>query len=493
MSLKVRSVKTNMIMNAILAMSQFIFPLITFPYISRILLPEGTGKLNFATSVVSYFAMFSQLGIPTYGIRACARVRDDKEKLSKTVHELLAINLCMCVIVYIVFGISIININRLNQERQLFYILGLSIVLNALGVEWLYRALEQYAYITVRSLIFKALAVICMFLFVHKKEDYIIYGFISVLASSASCILNFYNLRKHIIVNPFKVGKLCISQHIRMILLFFSMSIATTIYTNLDNVMLGFMKGNEEVGYYGAAVKIKSILVSLVTSASSVLLPRASYYVDKNMREKFYEVLRKTMHFIILSAIPMAIYSILYAKESIFFLSGNEYENAITPMRIIMPTLILIGITNILGIQMMIPLEMERKVLESEVVGAIVDFGLNLILIPTYGASGAAVGTLVAETIVLIYQSVAVRNIPVQIYKEVSFFKIFFASFAAIIAAIMIKLLKISNICTLLISAVVFFGMYFLIMLIWKDTIVIDTLKQIYNRFNAILGHQEDT
>lgn len=141
-----------MIMNALLTMSSFIFPLITFPYVSRILLPLGTGKVNFATSVVNYFAMFAQLGIPTYGIRACAKVRDNKEKLSRTVHELLFINLFMCVLVYITFFIALFNVSRLEQDKTLYLVIGISIILNALGVEWLYKALEKYSYITVRSI-----------------------------------------------------------------------------------------------------------------------------------------------------------------------------------------------------------------------------------------------------------------------------------------------------------------------------------------------------
>ena len=187
------SLKFNFFMNVILTMSSIVFPLLTFPYVSRILLPEGTGKVAFATSLISYFALFAQLGIPTYGIRACAKVRDDKIELSRTVQELMIINLIMTACVYIVlFALLSFNL-RLQAERTLYLIISLTILFNAIGVEWLYKGLEQYTYITVRSVAFKLLAFVAMFVLIHKKEDYIIYGGLTILAASASNIMNFFS------------------------------------------------------------------------------------------------------------------------------------------------------------------------------------------------------------------------------------------------------------------------------------------------------------
>ena len=190
--------KLNFVMNAILTMSQFVFPLITFPYVSRILLPIGTGKVSFATSIVSYFTLFAQLGIPTYGIRACAKVRDNREELSKMVQELFIINLMMSALAYVVYFAAIYYVPRFRQDKDLFLIVGLTIFFNAIGMEWLYKALEQYTYITVRSIIFKFIAIVAMFLMVHEQSDYVIYGGISILASSASNIFNFFHIHRYI-------------------------------------------------------------------------------------------------------------------------------------------------------------------------------------------------------------------------------------------------------------------------------------------------------
>lgn len=181
-------------MNALLTMSQFIFPLITFPYVSRILLPVGTGKVSFAISVVSYFVLFAQLGIPTYGVRACAKVRDDKEKLTRTVQELFIINVVMCLVSYAIFLVVLYSVPRLRQDKALFLVVSMTMLFNAIGMEWLYKALEKYTYITIRSIIFKFVALVAMFLFIREQKDYVAYGAISILAASASNIFNFIHV-----------------------------------------------------------------------------------------------------------------------------------------------------------------------------------------------------------------------------------------------------------------------------------------------------------
>lgn len=416
---KKASLKINFIMNSILTMSQFIFPLITFPYISRILLPVGTGKVSFATSIVSYFALFAQLGIPTYGIRACAKVRDDKKELTRTVQEIFIINLVMSLITYVVFFFAIYYVPRLRQDKELLMIIGLTIFFNAIGMEWLYKALEQYTYITIRSIIFKFIALIAMFMLVHKQSDYVIYGGISIFASSASNIFNFFHANKYISLKP--VESYNFRRHLKAVVVFFAMSCATTIYTNLDTVMLGFICTNTDVGYYNAAVKIKTILVSIVTSLGVVLLPRASYYVEHDMLNEFYRITRKAINFVFLVAAPLMIYFILFAQEGIYFLSGSAYTGSIIPMQIIMPTLLLIGLTNIMGIQMLIPLGKEKVVLYSEIVGVIVDVILNALLIPQLASSGAAIGTLAAETAVWIIQFCALKKDVCEAYRKVKY------------------------------------------------------------------------
>ena len=478
------SIKKNFIMNVLLTMSGFIFPLITFPYVSRILLPEGTGKVQFATSVIAYFSLFAQLGIPTYGIRACAKVRDNREELTRTAHELLIINLVMNVIVYIALAIALVTVPRLQKDRLLLVIVSLTIVLTSVGMEWLYKALEQYTYITVRSVVFKLIAVVAMFLLIHTKSDYVIYGGISIFAASASNILNLINAHKYIGFRP--VGNYDFRRHLKPIGIFFAMACATTIYTNLDNVMLGFMTTDVDVGYYGAAVKIKGILVSVVTSLGAVLLPRATYYVEHGEMEEFRRITKKALNFVMLLAVPLSVFFILFAKEGILLLSGSEFEGSIVPMQVIMPTMLLIGITNILGIQILVPTGRERIVLHSVIAGAVIDIIINALLIPYMQSTGAAIGTVVAEAVVLLVQYRTLYSEMKETVFGIHYFNICIAILLATVASIWVKAFQWSNFITLVTASILFFGVYGLFLFWRKESMATDIFRQIMDKVKGL-------
>ena len=475
MSQRNKSLKLNFLMNVMLTMSSFIFPLITFPYISRILLPIGTGKVSFATSIVTYFSMFAQLGIPTYGIRACARVRDSREELTRTAQELLSINLIMSVISYAVLFILVLTVPRFRAEKNLYVILSFTIILTAIGMEWLYKALEQYTYITIRSVIFKFIALIAMFLLVHDQKDYVVYGGITIFAASASNILNLLNAHKYIDLKP--IGNYNFKRHMKPILIFFAMSCATTIYTNLDTVMLGFMSTDVDVGYYNAAVKIKVILVSIVTSLGTVLLPRASYYIQQGKLKEFRKITEKALNFVVLLAMPLMIYFIYYAKEGIYFLSGSAYSGSIVPMQVIMPTLLLIGITNILGIQILVPMGREKVVLYSEIVGAIVDVIINALLIPQYASTGAAIGTLIAEFAVFLVQFVALKVEVKDAFRSIHYRRIIIALIFSSVGCLWIKYFLEGYFKILVLSSILFFGIYGVVLLIFREEMVIEIVN----------------
>lgn len=472
-----KSIKLNFIMNAILTLSSILFPLITFRYVSRILLPVGTGKVSFATSFISYFSMFAQLGIPTYGIHLCAKVRDDREKLTRTVQELFIINIVMTVVAYGALFASLVLVPRLRDERILYLVVSLTILFNAIGMEWLYKGLEEYTYITVRSLIFKIIALVSLFFLVKSQDDYIIYGGISIFAASASNIMNFIHSQKYIVWK--RIGNYNFCQHFKPIAIFFAMTCATTIYLHIDAVMLGFIRGDEAVGYYDAAVKIRNVLVSVVTSLGTVLLPRASYYVQKGNIDEFYRVTNKAMHFVMIVACPLMVYFMLFARQGILFLSGPAYENAVIPMQIIMPTLLLVGITNVSGIQMLVPLGKEKIVLYSEITGAVVDLVINAALIPKYGPAGAAIGTLAAEFAVLIVQIYSLRNRITDFFKGFGYLRLIIALAASSAAAFWTSSLDLSNFLILAISAILFFGTYGIIMLVSKEPFVTEIWKQV--------------
>ncbi len=473
-----KSLKLNFIMNAILTMSSFLFPLISFPYVSRILGPDGTGRVDFATSLIAYFLMFAQLGIPTYGVRACAKVRDNKHLLTKTAHELLIINLVMSAVSYAVLFLAVLFVPRLRQDRVLYILVSLTILFNTIGMEWLYKALEQYTYITIRSILFKIVSLAAMFLLVREKDDYVVYGGITILASSASYLMNFVHARKYISMRP--VGGYEFAPHLKAVAVFFAMACASTIYTNLDKVMLGIMATNTDVGYYGAAVRIKSILVSIVTSLGTVLLPRASYYVEHGMMDEFRKISRKALNFVVVAAVPLMLYFIYFARQGIFLLSGEDYAGAILPMQIIMPTLLFIGLTNILGIQILVPMGREKTVLWSMIAGAAVDLVCNLLLIPRFAAAGAALSNMLAEAVVLLVQIIALRREVLASFRSIQYWKVVFALLAGTAASVWVAGLGLGSFWALALSACLFFAAYGLVLLVLKERLVCEVMGQLF-------------
>ena len=282
------------------------------------------------------------------------------------------------------------------------------------------------------------------------------------------------------------MGHYDLKQHLKPVLVFFAMAAATTVYTNLDQVMLGFMKTNTDVGYYHAAVRIKEILVAIVTSLGAVLLPRVSYYIQNGMIEEFRRLSKKAINFVFLFACPLMVYFIIFAKNGVLLLSGADFMGAIVPMQVLMPTVLFIGLTGLLGIQILVPLGREKMVLYSVIAGAVVDLIINAILIPGMASTGAAIGTLVAEIVVLALQLFFLRKDNIgEAFAHIQYWKIAVGVAAGSAASFWVMFLNIGNIFVLLISAVLFMAVYAGILLLLKEPMakeILDTLLRFLRR-----------
>ena len=296
--MKTQSIKKNALLNIIYTITNIIFPLITFPYVSRILLADGMGKISFFTAISSYAILVASLGITTYGIRETANARKDRDCLSKVTLELLIINVVMSVIVIASLILLVPFIEKFRTDKILVFINCGLILCTAFGMEWLYSGLEQYAYITKRSILFKCISVVAVFVFVRSKADYNIYALVTMLASSVAYVVNFIYSRKFV---SFKtVRNIELRKHIKPMLILFASIMAVNIYTSLDTVMLGFISGDKEVGLYTVAVKIKWLLLSMVNAISAVLLPRLSFYISENKKKAFNQLLKKSISVILM-------------------------------------------------------------------------------------------------------------------------------------------------------------------------------------------------
>ena len=469
----IKSIKFNFIMNFILTVSNFLFPLITFPYVSRVLLPEGTGKVAFALSIVSYFTLFASFGVATYGIRAIAQVRDDKERLSKTMHELLFINIISMIIVYIALAIAILVVPKFAMEKELFWVTSLFILFTIIGIEWFYKGLEKYQYITIRTIIFKIASLFLVFLFVKEKSDYIIFAFISIFAIVGSSVLNLINSRK--LINYTLYSEYEFKKHLKPMFVLFLTSMAIAIYTSLDEGLLGLLSSPEQVGYYNAAVRVKGILFTLITSLGVVLLPRLSYYVENHMETEFHEALAKSTNFIIVIAASVVIFFTLFAKETILILAGENYVASIIPLQIVVWALILSAITNILGIQILLPLKKDKQLLFSVLCAATVDVIANFLLVPKLAAVGTALSVIAAELSVLIVQMIILRQYIKILFSGLQLHKMIIALLIAIACALFVReiVVNTSTLIIFLCSSSVFFLAYFIILLLLKEKFII--------------------
>ena len=470
------SIQKNFIINGIKIFFNLLFPIITFPYISRILGPVGIGKITFATSVINYFLLFTNLGIPLYGIREIARTRENKLNLSKSFSEILFLNLITTIFGIVIF-IIFLNLNLFGNDIKLFQIMSLNIIFTFIGVEWYFQGIEDYGYITKRSILFKIISIIFMFIFVKKKEDIVIYAGILVLALVGSNILNFFKAEKKVLIS-FK--NLNIKKHLKPILTIFSMNIATSIYTNLDSVMLGYRSSEYALGIYSASSKIIHLILGIVTSLGAVLLPRISNYIVNKKEDELKEVLENTLTFLLAISIPCIIGINFTAVEIIKIFSGNEFMTAVKTMRILSSLIFFIAFSNFLGIQILYPRGEEKRVLYSVIVGAVVNFSLNWILIPKYAENGAAVATGIAEGFVLLTQIFLG-------YKYLNFRIFTFENFKFILASIFMGLglividsyyINNSIIYSLLLKIIIGVLIYIFSLIILKEKFIMKYLKK---------------
>lgn len=477
------SIKKNFIINGIKIFFNLIFPIVTFPYISRVLGPTGIGKITFATSITNYFLLFTNLGIPLYGIREIARVRENRLKLSKSFSEILFLNLITTIIGMIVF-IIFFQLKLFGNDIKLFQIMSLNIIFTFIGVEWYFQGMENYIYITKRSIIFKIISIILMFIFVNKKEDIVIYAGILVFALVGANILNFFKVKKEILIS-FK--NLNIKKHLKPILTIFSMNIAISIYTNLDSVMLGYRSNEYSLGIYSASSKMIHLVLGIVTSLGAVLLPRISNYIINKQEKELKEILENTLTFLLALSVPCVIGIILTADEIIKIFSGNEFIEAVKTMRILSPVIFFIAFSNFLGIQILYPRGEEKKVLYSVIVGAIINFSLNWLLIPKYAQNGAAVATVIAEGFVLLVQIfLGYKCLKFKIFTSENL-KVILANIFLGIGALLITnyFTGKSIIVNLLLKIILGILIYIIVLIILKEKFIIEYINKFIKKIKG--------
>ncbi len=473
------SLKKNAALNMTKSVMSLLFPLITFPYSSRVLGPVYIGKVNFAQSIVSYFSLVAGLGITTYAIREAAKVRDNRENLSVFIKEILSINMISTLAAYILFAVALFAVPQFENYRKLLCISGATILFTTLGMDYLYTALEEFKYITVRSICFQFLSLVLLFLLVHNQDDYLKYAAISVISSVGSNLLNFFHARHFV---DFKAKVQNLKKHLKPIFTLFAMTAAISIYTVLDTTMLGFLKGDEAVGIYHAATKINRMVIMMITAATAVLLPRLSYYANSGDKTEFYRLSNKALQFVVLFSIPCAAGLFVLSESAVLLFSGEKYLPSVSVMKIMNAVIVFIAQSNLTGVQIFMAVGKEKVTLFSVVAGAIVNFTLNSILIPRYGAEGAAAATLIAEFCVTLIQILFARQFFDCKENLPHFVKVALASVVMSVGVYFVS--DIFEHLALKIFAGIIFGIliYAACLFIFRDRFAAGILKEIYKK-----------
>lgn len=493
-NLTIHSIKFNAVMNTLLTASNMLVSVITIPYATRVLSVEGYGDVTFAQSLSTWLSSLCLVGIPTYGVRECARVRDDPKALARVVRELLIIISMFTAVVLAMFAVCIGVIPRLNALAPLMWVFWISTLLLSYGVEWYFQAVEQYEYITIRSLIFKFLSLIAVLTFVHQESDWFIYGAILALVVCGNNIFNLVRLFRT--MSFYSLGSVQLRRHAKPLVSYAVLSIASAMYLAFDSVLLGMLNANNvQVALYQLAAKIKGICWQVINAIIGVLIPRLSYYTS-NDPSKYSGLLKRGFGFVLNLCLGIVFYLSIYAQPLVVLISSEKYVAATVPVQIIGVVNFFSCMSYFIGLCILSPLGRESKFATANLLGVPVSLALNIVFDGHLGAIGAAIAVLVAEIAIFGKQAWDARDIlkmavtPTSVCKiVVSHVVAFVIAFGTSILLSTVKIIDLLNTGGAATVVIVGFGAYCIVwsitaFLLRDDTAVwgMNTLKEVIRK-----------
>lgn len=396
-----KSIKINALLNMAKQVMQIIFPIITIPYITRVLLPENYGMINTGNALISYIALIAGLGIAPYSIREGSLIRDKKEKLNKFSCQVFSINIISTILSYLILAGIILFVPHYKEYRLLLVIQGVAVIFTTIGADWVNSIEEDYLYLTIRYLVLHIIALVLMFLLVKKPEDYYIYAVISLVTSVGSNLLNVFYIRRYTILKfTFNIEW---KRHLKPILILFANSIAVTVYVSVDITMLEIFKSKMEVGIYSISTKIYWTVKQVLNAILTVSIPRMTAYIGADDKKSFLELGEKILSALITLLCPIVWGIIIFRKEVVYLAGGNEYISANGSLLILTLAVAPALLATFFSENVLMPLRKEKYILKGTFISSVINFSLNFIFIPLYGGHGAAVTTLISEMFVAIY------------------------------------------------------------------------------------------
>ena len=473
---KTNSIKKNAVLNIIKQCTNVLFPLITYPYISRILGATALGRFSFSDSIVQYAIIVATLGISGYAIREGARVRDDKIKMTSLASELFGINICSLLLSGVFLAISILCVERVRQETIIVAVLSLNVITSVVGRDWINAIYEDYLFMTLRYIVFQCIALIGMFFFVKTPSDIYVYTCIVVFGNSGAQIANIFHTSKFVPIH-LKISKNSL-RHMGPILYMFSISVASIIYINSDITILGFLRTDEETGTYYMVGKIYTIIKSLMNAVITVSIPRISYYLGKKENEGYNNLLNSLRSYLFVIIIPSIVGLFMISENVLCIIGGSEYIAGKGGLQILCIAMLFAVFGCFYAQAILIPNRKEKIFFVATIASAITNVVFNFALVPFFGMLATASTTVLSEMIVLIVCMKNSRENHDKFNNSI-IIDVALGSIMIVFLCLIVKWLSVDLILETIISIIGSITVYFIVLTLRKNSIAIQVIKKI--------------
>ena len=485
MNRELPSIKLNMLLNGIKGLMGVLFPLITYPYVSSILGVDNLGKYHFSNSIVSYALLVAGLGISTYAVREGAKIRSDRAKINSFVCSMFTINLASTAVSYLLLALALITVPKLFDYRSIIIILSLQIIFRTIGIEWIYSIYEDYLYITIRSIAFQLVSLVLLFVFVKEKTDTNAYALITVFSFGGSNILNFIHSRKYCDI---KISlRASIKKHLKPIMILFAMAVTVTVYVSLDTTMLGFMCDDFTVGIYSVSTKIYTIVKAVLSSVLVVAIPRLSAAVGKRDDKEFSNTAVDIFKTLITVVLPSITGIIILRKEIVLLISNASFAQASSSLAILGVALFSCLGAWFWGQCILVPLNRENELFFVTVVSAVANVLLNMVLIPIWKENAAAITTVIAETITMIWCWIKGKDYMKMRLVVGTFLKVVIGCITIVACVELLRLAELNMYIFIAVSIVVSIILYSTIELLLGNTLIKNSVTTLFNKVKNIL------
>ena len=482
--MKQKSILKNYLYNLFYQILVIVMPLITTPYLSRVLGAEAIGIYSYTLSIATYFILFGTLGISLYGQREIAYVQEDDKKRSITFWEILFLKIITMTISIFIFWVTY---GMYGQYKIYYRILVIELISQCIDISWFFQGIEEFKKTVIRNSIVKLIFAICIFMFVKSPNDLIKYIVIIAGANLFGNMSLWMYIPKYI--QKVAIKDLHVFKHLKPTILLFIPQIAVQIYTVLDRTMLGIIiEDKSEVGFYEQAQKVVKLLLTLITSLGTVMVPRMASTFAKGDKEQLKKYMYSSFSFVFFLAFPIMAGLILISGEFVPIFFGQGYEKVAVLINVIVPITLFIGLSNIIGTQYLLPTKRQTEFSISVIVGAIVNFILNIIVIKKYASIGASITTVIAEFLVTAVQFYFVRKeIDIKTVLRLSKNNIIATVIMFVIVYITTKVLTLHGIYSIIIQITEGCIIYGIILILLKDSFVNDVLNKVNEKRNAIV------